>query len=47
MEELKKFLQEMHPLEVDLLEKFIAGWRPAEFKNGDILTRAGEVDRFF
>jgi len=47
MEDLKDFLLRIYPLEQNLLEEFLAAWREVSFNKGEIVTRAGEVDRYF
>src|SRR5678815_2040737 len=47
MDELKIFLDKIYPLEKTLLDNFISYWKPVKFSRGEIVTHAGEVEKYF
>jgi CRP-like cAMP-binding protein len=47
MEELRQFILKIHPVGRDALDRFVNHWHPLEFSRGEIVTRAGQVERYF
>jgi CRP-like cAMP-binding protein len=47
MDALKIFLNKIYPLESRQLDHFVSHWEPVQFSKGAIVTRAGEVERYF
>lgn len=47
MEKLKKFLNNIYELNDNELENFLAHWKLAYYKKGEIISWAGEVENFF
>ena len=47
MKQLKKFLDEIYKLADGELESFLSFWKPINYKKGEIISRAGEVEKYF
>ena len=43
---LKKFIQQIHPLNEEAANAFCSGWKPLTVKRKTILTAAGETERY-
>jgi len=47
MEALKEFLNKIYSIKPTELDEFISFWKPASYSKGEIISRAGEVEKYF
>ena len=47
MKQLKEFLNKIYKLDGNELENFLAHWKLAHYKKGEIISWAGEVEKYF
>lgn len=43
---IKAYINQLHPLEDEVLDEYLSHWKPFEARKKSLLTRAGEVERY-
>lgn len=45
-EEFLKFTSPIHPVDPEIIDRFLYEWTPVEFKRREIITREGQTERY-
>jgi len=47
MKQLKDFLDKIYKLDESELDNFLSFWKHVYYKKGEIISRAGEIEKYF